>query len=1026
MFGGYDASRSRAPHDDDGAMSHSGGLDGDHLAERVVRGLDLDGDESDGGASSSTATPAPPAEHACAYCGIDDAPCVVRCVASGRWFCNSRHNSLPASCAVYHLIRSRCKEVQLHRDSPLGEMVLECYLSGNKNVFTLGFVPCVDEEVVVLLGRDAATAPASARDPALRDLDLDLDQWQPLVADKRFLPWLVAEPASEQCANARRVTASMANALEELWKTNPDASMSDVETGAAGASSSSDAEPQPVALRYADAYQYQNVFAPLIKHEADYDKEQRESQSKDGVSVRWDVGLSGRRVAYFRFSSDEDSTRLVVGDELRLRRGGGGQGNNASSSAWSAVGQVVKFTANEEVGVELRSQGGRTAPTDVHDSFSVDFLWKSTAFDRAQQALRAFALDETSVSGYVYHLLLGHDAAIPPTFLDASLPEREDAPNLPPLNDSQRSAVRAVLRAPLSLIQGPPGTGKTVTSASVVYHLATRNARGQQVLVCAPSNVAVDQLAEKIEKTGLRVVRVAARSRESVASPVEHLTLHYQAQALRRAPGGRHRELSKLQQLKDELGELSSKDERRHRALTERLELDILEAADVVCATCAGAGDPRLAKFRFRAVLVDESTQATEPECLVPLVAGAKQVVMVGDHRQLGPVVTCKRAQRAGLGQSMFERLILLGVRPVRLQTQYRMHPCLSAFPSNAFYDGALQNGVTASDRASASVPFPWPNPNKPMMFWTHLGAEELSASGTSYLNRGEAASVEKIVTLFLRAGVAPERVGVVTPYEGQRSFVTAHFQRHGALRPQLYARVEVASVDAFQGREKDFIVLSCVRSNENQGVGFLDDPRRVNVAITRARLGLVVLGNPKVLSKASTLFHDLIVHFREADAFVEGGISDLKPCTCVLTKPERRHRGGKNGNGNGNGNDWERTKPPPGAWADAGLDGGRGEGERASGGAYDDDRLVDSAGNDGEGEEVGAGFESQGSRGGGYYGDHNYVGYGYERGKGDASYGYGFERADAFAIPGLPAASFFSDEARAERRAARGGSLGE
>ena len=200
-------------------------------------------------------------------------------------------------------------------------MVLECYLSGNKNVFTLGFVPCVDEEVVVLLGRDAATAPASARDPALRDLDLDLDQWQPLVADKRFLPWLVAEPASEQCANARRVTASMANALEELWKTNPDASMSDVETGAAGASSSSDAEPQPVALRYADAYQYQNVFAPLIKHEADYDKEQRESQSKDGVSVRWDVGLSGRRVAYFRFSSDEDSTRLVVGDELRLRRG---------------------------------------------------------------------------------------------------------------------------------------------------------------------------------------------------------------------------------------------------------------------------------------------------------------------------------------------------------------------------------------------------------------------------------------------------------------------------------------------------------------------------------------------------------------------------------------------------------------------------------------------------------------------------------------------------------------------------------
>ena len=181
-----------------------------------------------------------------------------------------------------------------------------------------------------------------------------------------------------------------------------------------------------------------------------------------------------------------------------------------------------------------------------------------------------------------------------------------------------------MLRRPLSLIQGPPGTGKTVTSATIVYQLAQQHLG--QVIVCAPSNVAVDQLAEKIERTGLRVVRLAARSREHVASPVEHLTLHYQVAHL---DSPETAEFKKLQQLKDELGELSSNDERRHKRLKRKIEREIIAAADVVCVTAVGAGDPRLADFRFRQVLMDESTQATEPECLIPLIMGAKQVVMV-------------------------------------------------------------------------------------------------------------------------------------------------------------------------------------------------------------------------------------------------------------------------------------------------------------------------------------------------------------------------------------------------------------
>ncbi|KAE9445467.1 hypothetical protein C3L33_22635, partial [Rhododendron williamsianum] len=323
--------------------------------------------------------------------------------------------------------------------------------------------------------------------------------------------------------------------VEELWKTNPDATLEDLEKPGV------DDEPQPVALKYEDAYQYQNVFAPLIKLEADYDKMMKESQSKDNLTIRWDIGLNKKRIAYFVFPKEDNELRLVPGDELLLRYSG-----DAAHPAWQSVGHVIKLTAQEEVALELRASQG--FPVDVNHGFSVDFVWKSTSFDRMQGAMKTFAVDETSVSGYIYHHLLGHEVEV--QMVRNTLPRRFGAPGLPELNASQIFAVKSVLQKPVSLIQGPPGTGKTVTSAAIVYHMAKQ---GQgQVLVCAPSNVAVDQLAEKISATGLKVVRLCAKSREAVSSPVEHLTLHYQ---VRHLDTSEKSELHKLQQLKDEQGE---------------------------------------------------------------------------------------------------------------------------------------------------------------------------------------------------------------------------------------------------------------------------------------------------------------------------------------------------------------------------------------------------------------------------------------------------------------------------------------
>ncbi|KAF8380638.1 hypothetical protein HHK36_028127 [Tetracentron sinense] len=644
-----------------------------------------------------------------------------------------------------------------------------------------------------------------------------------------FLSWLIhctlQIPSEQEQLRARQISAQQINKVEELWKTNPEATLQDLEKPGV------DDEPQPVALKYEDAYQYQNVFAPLIKLEADYDKMMKESQSKDNVTIRWDIGLNKKRIAYFVFPKEDNELRLVPGDELRLRYSG-----DAAHPAWQSVGHVIKLTTQEEVALELRASQG--VPVDVNHGFSVDFVWKSTSFDRMQGAMKTFAVDETSVSGYIYHHLLGHEVEV--------------------------FAVKSVLQKPVSLIQGPPGTGKTVTSAAIVYHMAKQ---GQgQVLVCAPSNVAVDQLAEKISATGLKVVRLCAKSREAVSSPVEHLTLHYQ---VRHLDTSEKSELHKLQQLKDEQGELSSSDEKKYKALKRATEREISQSADVICCTCVGAGDPRLANFRYRQVLIDESTQATEPECLIPLVLGVKQVVLVGDHCQLGPVIMCKKAARAGLAQSLFERLVLLGVKPFRLQVQYRMHPSLSEFPSNSFYEGTLQNGVTINERQSTGIDFPWPVPNRPMFFYV--------------------------------------QIGVITPYEGQRAYIVNYMARNGALRQQLYKEIEVASVDSFQGREKDYIILSCVRSNEHQttfwtfddistslvalskdeGIGFLNDPRRLNVALTRARYGIVILGNPKVLSR-QPLWNGLLTHYKEHECLVEGPLNNLKQSMVQFQKPKK------------------------------------------------------------------------------------------------------------------------------------------
>ena len=802
------------------------------------------------------------------YCGIHSPNSVVKCLTCDKWFCAARVNG-KSSHIVHHLVRARHKEVQLHPESPLGDTILECYNCGTKNAFLLGFIPAKSDTVVVLLCRQPCASASSNK-----DMNWDISRWEPLIEERAFLPWLVAPPSDAELLRARHLTASTIATLEERWKDNPDVNVVQLTE-----STTAEADPEPVMLRYEDAFQYQTIFGPLVKMESDYDKKLKEAQSEDELTVTWSEGLNNKHVVSFNLQKIESGdVKLAVGDEMRLRYKG------ELRAPWEGVGYVIKIPNNQsdQISLELRKTGSeKSIPTDCTFGFSADYVWKATSYDRMQLAMKTFAVEDMSVSGYIFHTLLGHDVKVQPSKI--VLPKKWSAPGLPDLNSSQVDAIRNCLQSPLSLIQGPPGTGKTVTSATIIYHLAKTT--GNPVLVCAPSNVAVDQLCERIHKTGLKVVRLTAKSREDVESSVGFLALHEQVRMSEHSS-----ELVKLARLKTETGELSSQDEKKYRQLTKAAEREILNSADVVCCTCVGAGDPRLSKMKFRNVLIDESTQSAEPECMIPLVLGCKQVVFVGDHQQLGPVIMNKIAAKAGLNQSLFERLIHLGTKPHMLKMQYRMHPCLSEFASNMFYGGSLQNGITVEDRVRRDVDFPWPLPDTPMMFWSNMGNEEISASGTSYLNRTEAANVEKAISRFFKAGVKPSDIGVITPYEGQRSYIVTTMQNLGQYNKDMYKEVEVASVDAFQGREKDFIVLSCVRSNDNQGIGFLSDPRRLNVALTRAKYGLVILGNPKVLSKHE-LWHSLLVHFKDQKCFVEGPLTNLKPDLLQFSRPKPSYR---------------------------------------------------------------------------------------------------------------------------------------
>ena len=420
------------------------------------------------------------------------------------------------------------------------------------------------------------------------------------------------------------------------------------------------------------------------------------------------------------------------------------------------------------------------------------------------------------------------------------------------LDDSQAKAIETAVGQRLTMIQGPPGTGKTHTAVHLLRSMIDMG-RGP-ILACAESNVAVDNLLEGLLELNVKAIRfgrpVKVRENLREATLDAQVSSHPKQDEIAFIREENEAMRSKLHDLKGKEKGLAHRDINKNyreiRELEQRITDEVIGGAEVLCTTNIGAGHFTLANRKFSIVLIDEATQATEPSALVPIVKGARQLILVGDHKQLPPTVTSQRAEEGGLDIPLFERLLSNGLPAHMLTTQYRMHPIIREFPSSRFYENRLDDGCSSSDRPPVAG-FLWPDWDKPVAFVPVHGAEMEEESGSSRSNMDEAAVVVKVVNDLLAPGdLSSEDIGVISPYAGQVRLIRS-------MVDDQIEGLEVKSVDGYQGREKEIIVLSTVRANEAGKVGFLSNYRRLNVALTRAKRGLIVIGDDRTLRNDPT-----------------------------------------------------------------------------------------------------------------------------------------------------------------------------
>ena len=498
--------------------------------------------------------------------------------------------------------------------------------------------------------------------------------------------------------------------------------------------------------------------------------------------------------------------------------------------------------------------------TSIIDLQNAERLGVQLSFDETSYRLMMEALDRVIKGkgrlGYLRDLFYSRQKA--ETFVFPPM-------HFPYLNATQEEAVNMVLRAKdVAIVHGPPGTGKTTTLVEAIRETLMRE---NQVLVCAQSNMAVDWISEKLVDRGINVLRIGNPTR--VNDKMLSFTYERRFEA--------HPDYSQLWAIRKAIRDLRKNrkrgDEKFHQKLeslksraTEleiRINSDLFGEARVIASTLVGSANRLLDGQKFGTLFIDEAAQALEAACWIPM-RRVSRVVLAGDHCQLPPTVKSIAALKAGLGKTLMERIVEMHPEAVTLlKIQYRMNDDIMRFSSNYFYEGKVESAPEVKYRSilDLDTAMEWISPENPDNPECPDNPdypdyrEQFVGESFGRINKAEAElTLDTLQHYFERIGkqrLLDERidVGIISPYRAQVQYLRRLLMKREYFKP-FRRLISVNTVDGFQGQERDVIVISLVRSNDEGQIGFLRDLRRMNVAITRARMKLIILGDKQTMTR--------------------------------------------------------------------------------------------------------------------------------------------------------------------------------